>query len=107
MEPVYELVLGVVLFSAGGGVVRTLRDAFKRRQNNVVPVFDVYDIFFDVTLGAASGSAVFLATSATTELITSIDAGVGFMLVCAGYAGADLIDGVLGKGMEAIKTIVR
>jgi len=96
MEEIIVYALLALGLGAVGGVIRTVRDTYKRyvtgpgkTLDDLLYAIDVGDIFFDLFFGVVVGGATWF-TIASDEITKA----AVFAIVAAGYAGADVIDGV-------------
>ena len=85
--------LGVVVgLGLLGGLIRTIRDTYKRYLNDKKNFIDRIDVFFDLVFGVIAGSLAWLTI---TE--GSFTKAVVLSVLTAAYAGADIIDGILNR----------
>lgn len=79
-----DMILMGVGLGALGGVVRTIRDTYKRylKCKDIKEAIDEVDVAFDIIFGVATGSVTFFMV------------GEHLSALFAGYAGADIIDGI-------------
>lgn len=86
-----NIIAYVAILAILGGLIRNLRDSYKRWLAKEKP-FDKVDLFFDAAFGLVVGTFVWMGVEDGT-----LTKAVILLVVSSGYAGADIIDGVLKK----------
>lgn len=96
MEEILVTALIVLGLGAIGGVIRTMRDTYKkymqydnRDLQTFFICFDFGDVFFDIFFGVVVGGVTWFGIADDELTKASV-----FAVVTAAYAGADVIDGI-------------